>query len=142
MDFRPQRYTVWIASSAVALLPAAFLYKQFVADDQLAAALTIFALLLGVTGAFLLMRDFGAWQEDKIAKSPVVQGAAIRAKSIGLIGLVLMVGSFALFGPLFVWPDLDFIFQVWVVLFLAGMAMAFWPVMVKWVATLMLLGRR
>jgi hypothetical protein len=142
MDFRPQRYTVWIASSALALLLATFLYKRFVAYGQLADALTVFALLLGVTGVLLLMRDFGVWQDGKIAKWPVVQGVTIEARRIGLIGLALMVGSFALFSPLFVWPVLDFLFPVWVVLFLAGTAMAFWPVLVKWVATFMLIGRR
>jgi hypothetical protein len=133
---------VWIASSVMPLLLVAILYKQLVADDQLAAGLIVFVLLVGVIGVLLLMRDFGAWQDGKIAKWPAGQDVTIKARRIGLIGLALMVGSFALFGPMFVWPGLDFLFPVWVVLFLAGTAMAFWPAMVKWVATLMLLGRR
>ena len=135
MDFRPKRYIVWIASAVMPLLLVCLLYRQYRPDDAVGSGPVVFTSAIGAIAVLLLMRDRTAWQKKYIAKLPGGEEAITRAKAIGTRGLWVIAGSCIFLCLLFVWPW-DQILYAWVAVFLIGMAMATFPLFVRWAIAL------
>jgi hypothetical protein len=143
MDFRPQRRSVLVASLALPFAAITALCWQFAGESQITKILGGVTLVVGGLGVTMLMRDFDRWQKGAITASRPYQAVSARARIIGLWGAAIIMGSFAFLASSVLWADplSSFVFPTWLVLFLIGAAMAWFPVITKWAITLGLLRR-
>jgi len=129
----PPRYVSYVALITVILVAVTLLYRKLIGDDIFADILGASAIALGI---FVVVYQLYGRQRlyRKVQSDSVVAGRiAKRARKIGLLGGIIVLGSFillvamlALFGA-----HNEIILEIWVVLFLVGWLLMSAPMVVK-----------
>ncbi len=134
--FTPSRRVSYIALLAVVIAPIAIVYRRFEGNDSIALAVGLLAIVLGIVTIALFYAEYRQ-QYQKILQGSVRHGRlARRGRIIAAAGVVVVLGSFAwlaaVIAILGASPHHLMFFQIWLILFLIGCVLLFYPVVIKW----------